>query len=299
MLTRGLGCDYNHVRAKHSNIGGIAPVRLGNFFMSDFVGSAENTKGETQIISRGLCHVFSSRHLHGLKELLNKGHRNMTQLVTINQKNQITTSSTTIAETFNKQHKDVIRRVEALEIPNDWRQRNFAPTVIERPNPSGGAPIQSKAYEITRDGFTLLAMGFTGKKAMQFKLAYIDAFNKMEKALIDEGQTLIPVKPHIRRLPSAPREIKLSEKARSEIGGIVKKCVSAAIKETLGAFLSPQEPLVAELKPNDKLSKAERKLAEAVVEFGQEKERHGKIKGMIEGAFNSQLVEIAKHAEQI
>lgn len=83
------------------------------------------------------------------------------------------------------------------------------------------------------------------------------------------------------------------------IGGIVKKCVAVAVKETLGAILSPKEPLIAELKPNEKLTKAERKLAEAVVEFGFEKERIGKIKGMLEGAMNAELVEIMKHVEPI
>ena len=48
-----------------------------------------------------------------------------------------------------------------------------------RENPSGGAMIQSASYRITRDGFTLLAMGFTGKKALQFKVGYIAAFNAM------------------------------------------------------------------------------------------------------------------------
>lgn len=40
-------------------------------------------------------------------------------------------------------------------------------------------------YYLTRDGFTLLAMGFTGKKALQFKIAYIEAFNKMERMLME------------------------------------------------------------------------------------------------------------------
>ena len=40
-------------------------------------------------------------------------------------------------------------------------------------------------YEMNLDGFTLLAMGFTGKKALQFKLQYIDAFNRMERALLN------------------------------------------------------------------------------------------------------------------
>lgn len=48
-----------------------------------------------------------------------------------------------------------------------------------RGNPSGGAAIPSTSYLTTRDGFTLLAMGFTGAKALSFKLAYIDAFNAM------------------------------------------------------------------------------------------------------------------------
>ena len=67
-------------------------------------------------------------------------------------------------------------------MPED-RLGNFSQTVVTRVNPSGGAPIQSKAYRLTRDGFTFLAMGFTGEKAQAFKWAYIDAFNRMEEAL--------------------------------------------------------------------------------------------------------------------
>jgi phage regulator Rha-like protein len=48
-----------------------------------------------------------------------------------------------------------------------------------------GVIRKDPAYRLTRDGFTLLAMGFTGKRALQFKLAYIDAFNKMEAELHD------------------------------------------------------------------------------------------------------------------
>lgn len=93
------------------------------------------------------------------------------------------TTSLKIAEVFGKQHKDVLKSVRELEIPDDYRQRNFAQTVYERPNPSGGKPIPTPMHLITRDGFTLLAMGFTGKKAMQFKIAYIEAFNAMEQEL--------------------------------------------------------------------------------------------------------------------
>lgn len=222
----------------------------------------------------------------------------MNNLITLdnrihNNNGKITTTSFDVADVFEKRHCDVLRSIKRLKCSYEFNVRNFA--LVKYLDEKGETRI---SYKMTKDGFVFLVMGFTGDKAAQFKEAYIDAFNKMEAAIIDKNG-LVPVKPHTRRLPSAPREIKLSEKARSEIGGIVKKCVAVAVKETLGAILSPKEPLIAELKPNEKLTKAERKFAEAVVEFGFEKERIGKIKGMLEGAMNAELVEIMKQAEPI
>ena len=93
------------------------------------------------------------------------------------------TTSRKVAEVFEKQHKNVLRSIRELKIPEDFDRLNFQPSVYKIPNPSGGKPAESPEYLITRDGFTLLAMGFTGKKAMEFKLAYIEAFNEMEKTL--------------------------------------------------------------------------------------------------------------------
>lgn len=96
----------------------------------------------------------------------------------------VTTLSTDVAALFEKRHNDVIRSIETLtSTMSADRLRNFAQTVVTRTNPSGGAPIQSKAYRLTRDGFTFLAMGFTGAKAQAFKWMYIDAFNRMEEQL--------------------------------------------------------------------------------------------------------------------
>ncbi len=91
-----------------------------------------------------------------------------------------TTTSLKVAEIFGKQHRNVIQSIERLEIPDEVSSLNFQPTSLSVPQPNGGTR-QSPAYLITRDGFTLLAMGFTGKTAMQFKLAYIQAFNAMER----------------------------------------------------------------------------------------------------------------------
>jgi Rha family phage regulatory protein len=95
-----------------------------------------------------------------------------------------TTTSNNISTVFGKRHDDVLKAIRNLveQLPIE-HHRNFAETVSERENPSGGAPIKSPAYTITRDGFTLLAMGFTGKRALAFKLAYIDQFNLMEAEL--------------------------------------------------------------------------------------------------------------------
>ena len=95
-----------------------------------------------------------------------------------------TTLSTDVARHFGKRHDNVVRDIENLRAQLDADHLlNFEETEQSRTSPLNGAPISAKAYRLTRDGFTLLAMGFTGKKALSFKLAYIDAFNRMEAEL--------------------------------------------------------------------------------------------------------------------
>lgn len=87
---------------------------------------------------------------------------------------KVTTSSLKIAEVFGKRHDDVMRTIESLQVPDDFKKRNFAE--LETPYQNGlGKEVKRKAYQITRDGFTLLVMGFTGAKAMEFKIAYLEA----------------------------------------------------------------------------------------------------------------------------
>ena len=91
---------------------------------------------------------------------------------------QAVTSSLAIADYFSKRHDDVLKRVRALECSPEFNARNFA--AVEYVDAKGEL---RPAYQITRDGFAFLAMGFTGKRAAQFKEAYINAFNQMEKQL--------------------------------------------------------------------------------------------------------------------
>ena len=84
-----------------------------------------------------------------------------------------------IAEHFGKQHKNVISAIE--KFPKDEFSRlNFKPS--DYINERGKT---YKMYLLTKDGFAMLVMGFTGKKAYEWKLKYIQAFNKME-SLIQE-----------------------------------------------------------------------------------------------------------------
>lgn len=93
-------------------------------------------------------------------------------------------STLIVAEHFGKEHKNVLRLVESIipEIGPELCQLNFEPTSVQVHMPKGGVR-DVPAYHLTRDGFTLLAMGFTGKKALAWKVRYIQAFNAMEAEL--------------------------------------------------------------------------------------------------------------------
>lgn len=109
----------------------------------------------------------------------------MTDLVVINGQNvsfevvgdQTYTTSLNIAAVFEKRHDNIIAQIKRL--PNDdFNALNFK--VVEYKDAKGE---MRKCYKITRDGFVMLAMGFTGDKAYRFKVEYINAFNKMEQML--------------------------------------------------------------------------------------------------------------------
>lgn len=97
----------------------------------------------------------------------------------------VTTTSTQVAQFFGKRHDNVLRAIRVLlrEGASADYLLNFEEMVVTRENPSGGTPISAPAYRMNREGFMLLAMGFTGKEALRWKLAYIAAFNRMEAEL--------------------------------------------------------------------------------------------------------------------
>ena len=95
-----------------------------------------------------------------------------------------TVLSTNVAAVFEKRNDNVIRDIEEIlrALPEN-RKDNFIETQIERPSNLGRGTVKSKAYRLTRDGFTFLVMGYTGEKAARFKWAYIDDFNRQQALL--------------------------------------------------------------------------------------------------------------------
>lgn len=89
-----------------------------------------------------------------------------------------TTTSLVVAEVFGKEHKLVLRAIRQLDCSPEFNGCNFAP--VEYMDEKGE---MRPMYRMTRDGFTFLCMGFTGKEAARWKEAYIAAFNRMEAEL--------------------------------------------------------------------------------------------------------------------
>lgn len=94
---------------------------------------------------------------------------------------QAVTTSLILAEAFNKQHKNVIQAIEAKI--NTAENSALLKNMFVEDSYIASNGKQNKMYYLNRDGFTFIAMGFTGRKADEFKLKYIDAFNKMEEQI--------------------------------------------------------------------------------------------------------------------
>ncbi len=101
-----------------------------------------------------------------------------------------TTTSLDVARHFGKQHAHVLRAIRNLiaQLPAEHKS-NFGLMSLEA-DIGNGATRSEPLYRITRDGFTLLAMGFTGARALEFKLAYLDAFNRLEAEVAQRPQAL-------------------------------------------------------------------------------------------------------------
>ena len=105
----------------------------------------------------------------------------MTDLVFKGRKDQVLTNSLLVAEKFGKEHKHVLDAIR--ELIQGCAETSADPMFVETIYVNEQNRQEYPMFVMNRDGFTLLAMGFTGKKALKFKLDYIAAFNAMERSL--------------------------------------------------------------------------------------------------------------------
>ncbi|EHS8400387.1 Rha family transcriptional regulator [Enterococcus faecalis] len=176
-------------------------------------------------------------------------------VITKNQ--QAVTTSLQVAETFNKNHRDVLAAIDDLK---EGVAENYADLFYED---SYIHPQNKQKYRqiiMNRDGFTLLAMGFTGQKALKFKLKYIEAFNRMEKEIQQP------------KLPTSKRELAL---------------LALSANEETNERVDVIEKEVADLKNNQKIDagdysylsrRVHQRVAEVAKGFGKiTKEQRSKL----------------------
>jgi anti-repressor protein len=114
---------------------------------------------------------------------------------------ELLVTSREISTNFEKEHRNVVRAIENLTVQNCTVKDMFIESTFEH---RGNL---YKEYLMTRDGFSLLVMGFTGEKALNWKLKYIETFNKMEKQLKDPFKNLSPELRAIFKLDSKHQEL--------------------------------------------------------------------------------------------
>ena len=129
----------------------------------------------------------------------------MNDLVVMHDQQAVTTSQK-VAESFGKKHRNVLQAIKNLTAENSAVKKMFVESTYI--NIRGQ---EWPMYYMNRDGFTLLAMGFNGKKAMQFKLKYIEAFNAMEHQLVAKQDSYLIEDPIERAKRWIEEQTKLKE----------------------------------------------------------------------------------------
>lgn len=116
------------------------------------------------------------------------------------------TTSLEVAKFFSKRHDHVLRDIDTLlsQLPENSLQPNFGEMFQEQETPLGLKQIH--IFILHRDGFMLLVMGYTGKKALAVKLAYIEAFNRLEAELAAQREAALLEVPHFISTPSTGAE---------------------------------------------------------------------------------------------
>lgn len=181
-----------------------------------------------------------------------------------------------VAKFFEKNHKDVLRDIRNITEPTSGLSEEFSRRNFEPSKYTDERGKKQPCFEMTRDGFTLLAMGYTGAKAMKFKELYIRRFNEMEQfinTLVTARREFPLLTENIKLLHENPKPYHFSNEC-DMLNRIVTGMSAKQFREKHGiakcesirAFLTAEQ-----IEMLDKLQKADVGLLIAVPDYEQRK----------------------------
>lgn len=142
-------------------------------------------------------------------------------LVRVSGGDRLITTSLAVSQHFGKKHLHVLEAIRNLDCTQEFNESNFRSITY-----TDGRGRQKPAYEITRDGFMFLCMGFTGKAAARWKERYITAFNALEQSLHDNAGNIAQMQGELlksRPLWKAIKRYKALGLNHVEIGKLVNR----------------------------------------------------------------------------
>ena len=144
---------------------------------------------------------------------------------------QVFTTSLKIAEYFGKNHQHVMRQIrkliEQISLPNFEESNEFSLSNFGQSDYKNARGKTYPMYKISHDGFALLAMGFTGQKALEWKIQFLNAFREMERQLQERNNRWVRVIDQVR--PSLRPVVEWTEQnlSRTEIAERIGKSVNS------------------------------------------------------------------------
>lgn len=162
---------------------------------------------------------------------------------------QVVTSSRQVAEAFGKEHRHVLENIRSI-LDSDIKAENSAlTTMFYETTYKAGTGKSYKEYLMNRDGFSLLAMGFTGKEALQWKLKYINAFNEMEKTLKQIPKLEKHPRYQTRLIATAVKDIGATADVMVNVYGVEKNMALAKATNMMGNIYGFDSTPLLELIP--------------------------------------------------
>ena len=162
--------------------------------------------------------------------------------------NQPVTSSLQVAEVFDKEHKVVLKAIDDVI---DGVAQNYADLFYEDTYTHPQNKQEYRQIIMTKKGWTLIAMGFTGKKATQFKLDYINAFDEMEE-MLKKSQPKLPTDPmeilkltfeaqeqtneRVEAVEKEVKDLKDNQKIAADDYGYISRRVNQRVSEVAKGF---------------------------------------------------------------